>query len=220
MAIAAITWTLKYSKSRLASRLVLFCIADQLSFHEETKEYLAGWYCWPSVDLISRYTLLSERAVYDALTDLVEIGELVIKRTPGKLSSLYMPLFEASETGTDTPAHSAPLQTAHPCKRRKETPANGALTPANGAKNRDVSLLTREVPVRSTRYVPRAPRAGTSHCSEHNQNQKAKRLDREASAAAEARIGRGPELKHPNAIRPDVVERFHRRGKPPTPRKA
>jgi hypothetical protein len=192
MANAALTWAFNHSQSRLASRLVILCLSDQLNLHQDQ-----GWICWPSIEFISEYSLLSESGVYEALSKLVELGELKIDHRPGKRSVFRLPLFETWYQQTKgkeapTPAKSAPLQSLDPSKRRTN-PSKRRTRPLQTAeKTACVSLtnpdLTPEVPLN----VPRAPRAA-GHRSAFNQHQKSKRLDREASARAEASVGRGPQ---------------------------
>lgn len=175
VANAALTWTWKFSQSHDGSRLVILVIADQLNSHRDL-----GWCCFPSLKFISKYTLLSERAIQDAFLVLIELGELEIEHKPGKLSLFRMPAFEASESakknsesepektavkspgntpkkdaqnGSPTPAESAPPQNPHP-RSLPQTP------PQFGAENANVSYSDPlEVPLTS-KDPPNPPQAG------------------------------------------------------------
>lgn len=80
MSIQAVAWVLEHSEATLANRLVLIAIAN----HCDAR----GWNAYPAVTLIAREALVDERTVYRAIDSLEEMGELRIKRRPGK-SSIY-----------------------------------------------------------------------------------------------------------------------------------
>lgn len=80
MSIQAVAWVLEHSEATLADRLVLIAIAN----HADAR----GWNAYPSVPLIAREALVSERTVYRALETLEESGELTIQRRPNR-SSMY-----------------------------------------------------------------------------------------------------------------------------------
>lgn len=88
MSHQATTWVMEFSKSKLASRLVLLAIAHRIS--NDSGE------AFPSVRTIEREANLSESAVHGALRNLVELGELEIDRGTSRLgTNIYrMPRFK------------------------------------------------------------------------------------------------------------------------------
>ena len=102
MAISVMTWVWNHSRSRSTRRLVLLAIADCANSE--------GGQAWPSVAELMRKAGLGERAVQTALTDLVDLGELVIEYNAGpKGCNRYRVVM------TDpTPAEYAPPQIMHP----------------------------------------------------------------------------------------------------------
>jgi hypothetical protein len=166
LANAALTWALKFSQSRLAARLVIVVISDQLNFHHGR-----GWICWPGNPYIEKDANLSPRAVTESIENLIELGEISVDRKPGELTVFRMPKFEAwyeqkktvennPENASATPANGAP----HPRKRR--TPANGAPPqtahppPQTALKSDVVSLTNPEVPLSKSNTPPTPPLAG------------------------------------------------------------
>lgn len=203
MANAALNWAFRYSKAEHGSRLVIITLADQLNFHEETKDFHSGWYCFPSIEFIAEYARICEAAVYNALNSLVEIGEVIVDHRPGKRSVFRMPLFETWYKQTaprkeQTLVNNRPLQNIDPSKNKSRPLQNLERPLQNLEKKACVSLTNPELPLNRPLSIPlRTPQRGNSRSaasSEHNQKQKAKRLDREASVKRELQIGRAPEL--------------------------
>ena len=75
MSIEAISWVLKFSKSRLGARHVAISIAS----HAQPD----GTGAWPSVSTIARESNLSEREARYGLRVLEDLGELVTRRKAG-----------------------------------------------------------------------------------------------------------------------------------------
>lgn len=114
-------WVWDHSRSKNGARLVLLAIAD------------CGEYAWPSIAELARKTQLKDRAVQNAITELVRLGELKVGFNEGPRGcNRYHVIMDAW-----TPEDVSAGQTADP--RRFCTPANSAPpqnstgTPADSA---------------------------------------------------------------------------------------
>lgn len=88
MSWQAVTWVLENSESQLGSRLVLLSIASHANRE--------GRSAFPSIDTISKETLLCRREVVYCVQALEESGELRVKRGIGRgnPNSYELPLVE------------------------------------------------------------------------------------------------------------------------------
>jgi hypothetical protein len=113
----------RQSKARNAARLVLLTLADSADDHG---------LAWPSVGTLKADTLLSERAVQNALTALVAAGELVIELNAGPrgCNRYRVTLVPSDPRRICTPAESAPPQNLPgPPQISTPTPAESAPEP-------------------------------------------------------------------------------------------
>lgn len=79
MSIQAVAWVLDHSESCYSDRLVLIAIANHIG--------PTGW-AWPSIESIAHEARVGRSTVFTAIDTLVDIGELSVKKRPGK-SNLY-----------------------------------------------------------------------------------------------------------------------------------
>jgi len=120
---------MQHSRSKLAARLVLFCLADHA---DKTGR------CYPSIGTLKRETNLSERGVQDGLKQLTELGDVAIHKNAGvKGVNVY-------EFTLLAPAESAPPQNLHPRSSCALPPQNFPKTPAESAPK--APLSTKEPP--------------------------------------------------------------------------
>lgn len=101
MSIKVMQWVWDHSEAKNAERLVLLAIADNAADD--------GTHAYPTIAEVQRKTRLSKRGVQEALTGLIERGELKreIWGAPGeRRSNMYSIIM--------TPAESAPPQNLHP----------------------------------------------------------------------------------------------------------
>jgi hypothetical protein len=93
MSIQAVAWVLEESESTNADRLVLIAIANHIG--------ATGW-AWPCIPTIAHEAGVGRATVYRSIDALEELGELAVRRRPGK-TSLYglaaMPKGSQFETG-------------------------------------------------------------------------------------------------------------------------
>lgn len=91
MSVQALSWVLEHSQARLGPRLVLIALANQACAH--------GSNAWPRILRLARDSRLSERQTTRAISNLVQLRELVILDTAAPESRrLYViyPLWVAS----------------------------------------------------------------------------------------------------------------------------
>lgn len=79
MSIQAVAWVLEQSESCYSDRLVMIAIANHIG--------PTGW-AWPSIEAIAHEARVDRSTVFRAIDTLVDIGELSVKKRPGK-SNLY-----------------------------------------------------------------------------------------------------------------------------------
>jgi hypothetical protein len=85
MSVEHITAAFKHSKAKLAPRFVLVCLSNFAS---------TEGICFPSVKKIAKYCGMCERAVHNAIDQLIELKELEIVEKGGtingkKLANVY-----------------------------------------------------------------------------------------------------------------------------------
>jgi hypothetical protein len=74
MSVDHISAVFKFSKMKMTARFVLVCLADFAG---------ADGRCWPSIKTIARRCAMTERAVQNAIKDLIALGELRKEREGG-----------------------------------------------------------------------------------------------------------------------------------------
>lgn len=99
MSIQAVAWVLEQSEACYSDRLVLIAIANHVG--------ATGW-AWPSIEAIAHEAKVDRSTVFRALDALVDMGELVVRKRPGK-SNLYglAALCDPSQSATPQGSQSA-----------------------------------------------------------------------------------------------------------------
>lgn len=92
MSIQAVAWVLEHSEATLADRLVLIAIAN----HADAR----GWNAFPAVPCIAREARVDRATVFRAIEALEELGELQIRRRPGRASIYGIPGVWGSQDAT------------------------------------------------------------------------------------------------------------------------
>lgn len=92
MSIQAVAWVLEHSEATLADRLVLIAIAN----HADAR----GWNAYPAVPCIAREARVDRATVFRAIEALEALGELQIKRRPGRASIYGIPGVWGSQDAT------------------------------------------------------------------------------------------------------------------------
>jgi hypothetical protein len=125
MSVKAMSWVWEHSRAKGSARMVLLALADHAGQEDGDS--------WPSVGRLARRCGLGERTVQQAITTLVDLGELEVQWRCGPRGANRYRL-------TLTPAESAPPQISHPAESAsrppqnlRETPQISHLTPAESA---------------------------------------------------------------------------------------
>jgi hypothetical protein len=84
MSVEALSIVLNHSRAKGASKLVLIGIANHLGPDADEG-------AWPSQARLAGYANISDRAVRDAISNLVSLGELEVAQAAGQSQSQYKP---------------------------------------------------------------------------------------------------------------------------------
>lgn len=136
MSVEHITAAFKHSKAKLAPKFVLVCLSNFAS---------ADGICFPSIKKISEYCGMCERAVHNAIDQLIELKELEIVERGGtingkKLANVYRVILPVDGcmrcTGApDARVHLVPKDRCTRCratlrKNRQKEPSTTRQPPA------------------------------------------------------------------------------------------
>jgi hypothetical protein len=164
VAISVSNWVWDHSRSAHGARLVLLAIADEI------RENRIADGTWLSNASLMRKTNLGERAVQNAVPELVKLGELDVEYGAGPRGcNVYRVVM------TRTPAKSAPPQNLHPADdappqilRGRESPQVSGHTPAKSAPPADTAppQNLRETPAKSAPEPSKDPENSLTESSQ------------------------------------------------------